>query len=101
VIHGIVATRYPVFARGIRMISVPNLVGSLLYTATAAVILAPPTWLPGGWPAAAVWGIWLAGCCVLSLACGVARERWGSVWAAAVLHAISAVVVWWSLPHLV
>jgi hypothetical protein len=96
VLHGVVAMRFPVFARGSRVISAPNVVASLLATATVVTLLTPPPWLPATWPPAALWGVWLAGCLALSLGCGIARERWGSVWAAAGLHAVSAAAVLWA-----
>jgi hypothetical protein len=100
VVHGAVATTFPVFARGIRVISVPNIAASLLYTVTIVTMLTPPPWLSPEWQAAAVWSVWISGCLALSLACGIARERWGSVWAAASLHAAAAVILWWTAPLL-
>jgi hypothetical protein len=100
VVLGVVATTFPVFARGIRVISVPNIASSLLYTATIVTMLTPPPWLSPAWPTTAVWGVWMAGCLAVSLACGIARERWGSVWAAASLHAAAAMIAWWTVPLL-
>jgi membrane protease YdiL (CAAX protease family) len=99
VAFGVLATSYPVFARRTgSWFSVPNIVTALLSTAASIALFAPPPWpIPNVGPIGGL-VVWVAACLALGLACGVARERSGSVAAPAVLHGASAAIAWWVLP---
>ena len=93
VVHGLLVEVYPVMVPGGRRYpSVPLAVSSLGST-LLALWLAPrghDLLVAGPLP----WAATLAAALVLSLACGVARERSGSVMAAAALHVVAVLAAW-------
>jgi hypothetical protein len=94
VLHGMLVTVFPIMlTTGRRFVSTPNGVAALASALIVPACLLPPSWIsiPGG-PASATALAALAAL-VLGLLCGSARERWGSVWAAVVLHLGAVVVV--------
>jgi len=94
VLHGLLVTVFPIMlTTGRRFVSIPNGVAALASAAVMPVCLQPPSWIsiPGG-PASATALAALAAL-VLGLLCGSVRERWGSVWAAVILHLAAVAVV--------
>jgi hypothetical protein len=91
--HGHLLRFFPVMAaRGRIFISVPNAVAALVYSCTVTICLLPPAWLTsdiGGW-----WMGWAGAALIFGLICGVVRERSRSVWAAVILHSVSATAAW-------
>lgn len=90
--QGIMIATYPAMLwTGRRFLSVPDLVTALLSTAAIVLTTLPPFWF-GNETASVV--LWAAAALVMGLACGFARERSGSVWAAVILHLASATAAW-------
>ncbi|MCW8984843.1 MAG: hypothetical protein OQK55_05845, partial [Thermoanaerobaculales bacterium] len=98
-LHGHLLRFYPVMPSSGRLfISVPNAVAAVVYSGAVTVSMLPPEWLTadiGGW-----WMGWVGAALILGLVCGGVRERSRSVWAAVILHALSAVVAWIVLARL-
>ncbi len=92
-LHGHLLRFFPVMAASGRLfISVPNAVAAVVYSGAVTVCLLPPLWLTtdiGGW-----WLGWAGAALIFGLLCGGVRERSRSVWAAVILHVLSAIVAW-------
>jgi len=90
-LHGHLLRFFPVMAASGRLfISVPNAVAAVVYSGAVTVCLLPPAWLTtdiGGW-----WMGWAGAALIFGLVCGGVRERSRSVWAAVILHALSAMI---------
>jgi membrane protease YdiL (CAAX protease family) len=90
-LHGHLLRFFPVMpGRGRLFISVPNAVAAVVYSGAVTICLLPPGWLTtdiGGW-----WVGWAGAALIFGLVCGGVRERSRSVWAAVILHALSAMV---------
>jgi membrane protease YdiL (CAAX protease family) len=90
-LHGHLLRFFPVMAASGRVfISVPNAVAAVIYSAAVTVCLLPPEWLSadiGGW-----WLGWAGAALIFGLVIGGVRERSRSVWAAVILHALSAMI---------
>jgi hypothetical protein len=90
-LHGHLLRFFPVMAASGRLfISVPNAVAAVVYSGAVTICLLPPAWLTadiGGW-----WMGWAGAALIFGLVCGGVRERSRSVWAAVILHALSAIV---------
>jgi len=98
-LHGHLLRFFPVMAASGRLfISVPNAVAAVIYCGAVTVCLLPPAWLTadiGGW-----WMGWAGAALVFGLVCGGVRERARSVWAAVILHVLSAIIAWIVLTRL-
>lgn len=91
-IHGLMVTAFPVMQlHGRHFVSVPNVVAASIYCAGMMACLLPPVWLD---TATGTWMLWGMASFIFGLLCGGARERWGSVWAAVMLHAATALTTW-------
>jgi membrane protease YdiL (CAAX protease family) len=92
-LHGHLLRFYPVMPSSGRIfISVPNAVSAMVYSGAVTICLLPPAWLTteiGGW----LMG-WAGAALIFGLVCGGVRERSRSVWAAVILHAVSAIAAW-------
>jgi membrane protease YdiL (CAAX protease family) len=90
-LHGHLLRFFPVMAASGRVfISVPNAVAAVIYSAAVTICLLPPEWLSadiGGW-----WMGWAGAALIFGLVIGGVRERSRSVWAAVILHALSAMI---------
>ena len=94
-LHGLLVTVYPIMLSGGRhFISVPNAVSAVTYAALVGVCFMAPSWLPSAAGGALVWLGWLGAAFAFGLICGGVRERWGSVWTAVILHALTALAAW-------
>ncbi len=99
VVHGTLVTAYPIMLwSGRRFLSIPNLVSAAAYMLAVTACFAPPTWLGiAGTNTLA----WMVSSFVLGLVCGAVRERSGSVWGAALVHAAAAALAWVVVPLLI
>jgi hypothetical protein len=98
-IHGLMVTAFPVMQRhGRHFVSVPNVVAASVYCGGMMTCLLPAEWLETASGTRVLWGV---ACFILGLLCGGARERWGSVWAAVMLHAATALTTWLLLSRLI
>ena len=92
-LHGHLLRFHPVMLSSGRLfISVPNAVSALVYSGAVTICLLPPVWLTMdiyGWRMG-----WAGAALIFGLVCGGVRERSRSVWAAVILHAVSAIVSW-------
>ncbi|MEX1311327.1 MAG: CPBP family glutamic-type intramembrane protease [Candidatus Sulfomarinibacteraceae bacterium] len=96
--QGITITTFPAMLwTGRRFLSVPNLVTALLSTAAIMLMMLPPFWFGDGSGSIFLWAV---AAFAMSLACGIARERSGSVWASTILHLVSAIVALSLVPRL-
>ncbi len=93
-LYGILMTAYPVSLESRWRISAPNALTAGAYTAAVALCFEPAGWASWVGSAIGAWVAWLAAALVMGLVLGAVRERWRSVWAALVLHAVAVVVVW-------
>ena len=94
VVHGRLARAFPIMTPGgERFMSIPVVVGAVLSAvATMALFTSGP--LIEGLPSTSVNVLWAAGALVVGVTAGMIRERSGSVWAAAAVHAVVAVGAW-------
>lgn len=93
VVHGLVVEVSPVMVPGGRRYASLPLAVSVLASTAATVVLgraAHDMVVPGPLPALA----WVGAALVLGAVCGIARERSGSVWAAATLHVVAVLAAW-------
>ncbi len=92
-VHGGLVKVYPVMLpAGRHFVSVPNGVAALISASATMACIGPPVLaIPGSNPVATV-ALWAAACLVMGLVCGGVRERWGSVWAAVLVHLSSALI---------
>jgi hypothetical protein len=104
-VHGLMVTAFPVMQRhGRHFVSVPNVVAAGIYCGATMVCLLPPIWPQignGAYARSWIWLVWAVSCLVLGLLCGGARERWGSLWAAAAVHTAAALTAWLLLSRVV
>ena len=93
VTYAILARAYPVSCGDAGQgLAVPTLVAALLATGAAVILFEPPSWLAGTGLGPLTPGLWPLACAALAVSCGAARQRWRSVWTAALLHAAGAVL---------
>ncbi len=93
-LYGLLLTSYPVTLENWWKISTPNAVAAAVYAAAVALCFEPAGWTSWAGSASGTWVVWLGAAFVMGLVLGAVRERWRSVWAAAALHGVTAVVVW-------
>lgn len=102
VVHGLALAEFRAMRpRGRWMLSVPTMVSAGVWSAAAAWLLVPPTFVASWFGSSSV-AVWLVCLVVTGLALGAVRERAGSVWAAAFVHIlvlvgllVAAVVTGW------
>ncbi len=92
--HGLLMTAYPVRLNGVQRVSVPNAISAAVYAVAVVLCFQPAGWLTKLTGATGVWVAWAGVALLLGLVLGIVRERWRSVWASVVLHALTAVIVW-------
>jgi len=100
-LHGWLVTVFPIMlSHGRHFISVPNAVAAVVYTVALTACFLPPTWLASVTGVTASWMLWCLAGLGFGLLCGAVRERWGSLWAPVLLHALTAVAAWLLFPRL-
>jgi membrane protease YdiL (CAAX protease family) len=99
IVHGYLVDKFHVQRPGGDwFLSVPNVLAAVMYAVAAVILLVAPIWsLPGSWKLLQV-AHWLAAIFILSLACGVARERTGSLIASVIIHGLAATAAWFLVP---
>jgi membrane protease YdiL (CAAX protease family) len=101
VVHGYLAGKFHVQRPGgTWFLSVPNALAAVMSSIATVVLLVFPAWsLPGAGKLAGA-GHWIAAIALLSLTCGMARERTGSVAASVMIHVAAALLAWALVPAL-
>jgi membrane protease YdiL (CAAX protease family) len=93
-VHGGIARVFRIMTPGgERFVSIPVLVAAVLST-TATVSLLASSPFVRSLPSVAANATWVGGALLAGVVAGVVRERSGSVWAAALLHGVVAVIAW-------
>lgn len=92
-VHGLIVEVSPVMVPGGRRYASLPLAVSVLASTVATVALVRPGHdliVAGPLPLTG----WIGATLVLGMVCGIARERSGSVWAAAALHVVAVLAAW-------
>ena len=90
-LHGGLVKVFPVMLPGGRhFLSVPNGVAAVFSAGATMACFGPPLLTIPGLTGASLVALWALACLLMGLLCGGVRERWGSVWAAVVVHCASA-----------
>jgi hypothetical protein len=93
-LYGLLVTVFPVSHEGRWRISAPNAVAAVTYAVAVAVCFEPTGWTSWVGSAIGARGVWMGAALVMGMVLGAVRECWRSVWAAVVLHAVTAAIVW-------